>query len=101
MTDMNADLIAKLDKVAKRWPVEIECDYPRHKRVRLDEPHDPCRPCPRCGASGGVECGTRLATGTDLAMIEPDGWPAAPMRAWWGKHGLILAAGAALGGRDG
>lgn len=90
---MTADLIAKMDRVAKRWPVEIECDYPRHKRTRLQEPHDLCRPCPRCGASGGSDCAGRLATGADLAPIGPDGWPKPPMLAWWGKYGWGLWRG--------
>jgi len=51
-----------LDRVAQAWPVEIEC-----------------------GTCNGA--GIRPATGTDLAAAESDGWPAAPMRAWWEVYG--------------
>jgi hypothetical protein len=57
-------MIAKLDEVAKRWPVEIG---------RL--------------ASGRP----RYAGACDLMLTEADGWPAAPMRAWWGRYGEHLA----------
>ena len=82
---MSDDLIAKLDLVAKRWPVEIAC---RHAFGTVPE-YDSAE-CARCGGSIMRIGPIVTATGSDLSLIEPDGWPAAPMRAWWGLYGWDL-----------
>lgn len=67
--------LEQMEEVARRFPVEIEC---RHAIV-MDSLLSVCSACNMTLR--------RPATAADLMQTEADGWPAAPMRAWWGRYG--------------
>lgn len=76
--------LEKMDAVAERWPVEVPCYHSSTGDMVW------CKLCKDDGQFSDIDnpaTGSRPATGADLMFKGSDGWPLAPMRAWWERYG--------------